>query len=67
LLTKFSKEHDMPVLKVAYDGLEQATAMVRLEAFMHQAAERLDSRRRRMGNGASLGAGGALAATRSGT
>ena len=67
LLTKFSKEHDMPVLKVAYDGLEQATAMVRLEAFMHQAAERLESRRRRMGNGASLGAGGALAATRSGT
>ncbi|HUU09670.1 MAG TPA: acyl-CoA dehydratase activase [Phycisphaerae bacterium] len=47
LLTKFQKEHDMPVLKVAYDGLEQATEMVRIEAFMHQCRERYEARLRR--------------------
>ena len=46
LLTKFQKDWDMPVLKVAYDGLEQATEMVRLEAFMHQCSERLAARTR---------------------
>ncbi len=44
LLVKFSKDWDMPVLKVAYDGLEQATEMVRIEAFMHQCRERFESR-----------------------
>jgi len=65
LLTKFSKDHDMPVLKVAYDGLEQATEMIRLEAFMHQARERMLSRQCAMGGGTSTPAGAALAAVRS--
>jgi len=66
LLTKFAKDHDMPVLKVAYDGLEQATEMIRLEAFMHQTRQRMLARLRSLGNGASTGVGGALAAVRSG-
>jgi len=65
LLTKLSKDHDMPVLKVAYDGLEQATEMIRLEAFMHQARERMLSRQRATGGGTATPAGGALAAVRS--
>jgi len=53
LLTKFQKDWDMPVLKVAYDGLEQATEMVRLEAFMHQCRERFETRTRHGGDAAS--------------
>ncbi len=66
LLAKFQKDFDMPVLKVAYDGLQQSTELVRIEAFMHQCRERLEGRLRQGGDGASLGAGGALAAARSG-
>jgi len=66
LLTKFQTDHDMPVLKVAYDGLEQATEMVRIEAFMHQCRERFEARLRAAGNGAGAGIGGAIAAARSG-
>jgi len=65
LLTKFSRDHDMPVLKVAYDGLEQSTEMIRLEAFMYQARERMLSRQSAMGGGTSTPAGAALAAVRS--
>ena len=56
LLAKFQKDWDMPVLKVAYDGLEQATETIRIEAFMHQCRERLEARLRKAGDGA----GGAL-------
>jgi len=63
LLTKFQKDWDIPVLKVAYDGLQQATETVRIEAFMHQCRERFESRLRR-GDGAGTGIGGALAAAR---
>jgi hypothetical protein len=56
----------MPVLKVAYDGMEQSTEMVRIEAFMHQCRERFEARMRAAGDGAGLGAGGAIAAARSG-
>ena len=66
LLTKFQKDWDMPVLKVAYDGLQSATETIRIEAFMHQCRERLEARLRRTGNGAGLGIGGAIAAARSG-
>ncbi|MBE3135023.1 MAG: CoA activase, partial [Acidobacteria bacterium] len=66
LLTKFQKDWDIPVLKVAYDGLEQATEMVRIEAFMHQCRERFEARLRAAGSGASGGPGGAIAAARSG-
>ena len=66
LLTKFQKDHNMPVLKVAYDGLEQATEMVRIEAFMHQCGERFKARLQAAGNGAGTGIGGAIAAARSG-
>ena len=75
LLTKFQKDWDMPVLKVAYDGLQSATETIRIEAFMHQCRERFETRLRsldpealdgRTAGGASLGPGGALAAARSG-
>ncbi|MBN1507775.1 MAG: hypothetical protein JW955_13070, partial [Sedimentisphaerales bacterium] len=45
LLTKFQADFDMPVLKVAYDGLEQSTEMIRLEAFMHQCRQKSEQRR----------------------
>jgi len=64
LLTKFQKDHDMPVLKVAYDGLEQATESVRIEAFMHQCRERFEARLRQA-SGASTGTGGVPVAARS--
>jgi predicted nucleotide-binding protein (sugar kinase/HSP70/actin superfamily) len=59
LLAKFSQDFDMPVLKVAYDGLQQATEMIRIEAFMHQCRERFEARLRKAGDGAGLGVGGA--------
>jgi predicted CoA-substrate-specific enzyme activase len=65
LLTKFQKDFDVPTLKVAYDGLAQATESIRVEAFMHQCRERLEARLKKSGDGASLGVGGALAAARS--
>jgi predicted CoA-substrate-specific enzyme activase len=65
LLTKYQKDHDMPVLKVAYDGLEQSTEMMRLEAFMHQCRERLQTRLARTSAETTRGPGGALAAARS--
>ena len=45
LLTKFQADFDMPVLKVAYDGQQQSTEMIRLEAFMHQCRQKADARR----------------------
>jgi predicted nucleotide-binding protein (sugar kinase/HSP70/actin superfamily) len=47
LLTKFSADYDIPILKVAYDGMEQASEMLRLEAFMHQCRQKSDARRLR--------------------
>ena len=38
-------EHDVPFLNMVYDGLEQATASTRLEAFMHQARAYADRNR----------------------
>jgi predicted nucleotide-binding protein (sugar kinase/HSP70/actin superfamily) len=66
LLTRFQKDWDMPVLKVAYDGLLSATEAIRIEAFMHQCRERFEARLKKTGAGATLGAGGALAAARAG-
>jgi predicted CoA-substrate-specific enzyme activase len=41
LLKKFSEDHGgFPYLSLSYDGNEQANAMTRLEAFVHQARER---------------------------
>jgi len=65
LLTKLQKDHDIPVLKAAYDGLEQATEMVRIEAFMHQCRERFEARLAGKTHGVGTGVGGALAAARS--
>jgi predicted CoA-substrate-specific enzyme activase len=56
LLAKFTKDFDMPVLKVAYDGLQQSTELVRIEAFMHQCRERLEGRLRKGASGDSLAA-----------
>ncbi|NQT20574.1 MAG: CoA activase, partial [Planctomycetes bacterium] len=44
LLKKFSDNHPhIPVLKMAYDGLQQASEDTRLEAFMYQARQLADS------------------------
>ncbi len=41
LLKKFSEDYDgFPYLSLSYDGHEQANAMTRLEAFVHQARQR---------------------------
>lgn len=43
LLKRVAAEHDnIPVLNMSYDGLESATARTRIEAFMHQARQRLE-------------------------
>jgi hypothetical protein len=40
LLEPFRRDYDnIPVLKLAYDGLEQSSELTRIEAFMHQAKE----------------------------
>jgi predicted nucleotide-binding protein (sugar kinase/HSP70/actin superfamily) len=44
ILTKFQKDYDIPVLKVAYDGQEQSNELIRIEAFVHQCRERMESR-----------------------
>ncbi|MCK5595942.1 MAG: CoA activase, partial [Candidatus Eisenbacteria sp.] len=36
ILTRLQKDHDIPVLKVAYDGQEQSNELIRIEAFVHQ-------------------------------
>jgi predicted CoA-substrate-specific enzyme activase len=38
-------EDDVPFLNMVYDGLEQATAQTRLEAFVHQAREYMQRKR----------------------
>jgi predicted CoA-substrate-specific enzyme activase len=35
---------NVPVLNMAYDGLEQANTLTRIEAFMHQAEQRMEAR-----------------------
>ena len=45
LLDRFRKDHgEIPVLKVAYDGLKQLSEDTRLEAFIHQTRQRALSR-----------------------
>ena len=45
LLTKYRMDYpDMPILKLAFDGLEQGGEQTRLEAFMHQAYQHLQRR-----------------------
>jgi predicted CoA-substrate-specific enzyme activase len=43
LLKRVQRDYEnIPVLNMAYDGLEQATSKTRVEAFMHQAGQRLE-------------------------
>ena len=45
LLERFQKEHDnIPCLKVAFDGQGQTNEETRLEAFMHQAHQKMQSK-----------------------
>ena len=45
LLKKFSEDHDgFPYISLSYDGHEQANAMTRLEAFIHQARQRMEEK-----------------------
>jgi predicted nucleotide-binding protein (sugar kinase/HSP70/actin superfamily) len=41
LLERYRKDHDMPVLKLDYDGMQQASEGTALEAFVHQASEHM--------------------------
>ncbi len=59
LLAKFQAEYDLPILKLAYDGLEQSTETMRLEAFMHQCHQKMEIR---LGGGHSAGGPGHTAA-----
>ena len=58
LLARYQTKYDMPILKVAYDGLEQSTETVRLEAFMHQCRQKLDARLAASAKGGTGGKGG---------
>ncbi len=49
LLTRLQKDWNVSVLKIAYDGTEQTNEMIRLEAFVHQCRERMESRMRKEG------------------
>jgi predicted CoA-substrate-specific enzyme activase len=43
LLKRVQAEHEnIPILNMAYDGLESATTRTRIEAFIHQARQRLE-------------------------
>ena len=45
VMEKFQKEHDgIPCIKIAFDGQEETNQETRLEAFMHQAHQRMESR-----------------------
>jgi predicted nucleotide-binding protein (sugar kinase/HSP70/actin superfamily) len=50
LLKRVQRDHEnIPVLNMSYDGLEQATSRTRVEAFMHQARQRLAYARVKVG------------------
>jgi len=46
LLERFRRDHRLPVLKLDYDGLQQASEGTALEAFVHQAREHMRGRGR---------------------
>ncbi|HHT9133189.1 MAG TPA: hypothetical protein ACFYED_12035, partial [Candidatus Tripitaka californicus] len=47
LLEKFQRDYDgIPVLKMAFDGQEETNEQTRLEAFMHQAHQRMEARQK---------------------
>ena len=47
LLEKFHRRHHgIPVLKLAFDGVEQASEETVLEAFVHQARQYMEGRRK---------------------
>jgi predicted nucleotide-binding protein (sugar kinase/HSP70/actin superfamily) len=55
LLNKYRDEHgDIPVLKLSFDGVQQANEETRLEAFMHQARTLAERRRSRRTAGATV-------------
>lgn len=45
LLERLQKDHDgIPIIKMAFDGQEETNEQTRLEAFMHQAHQRMESK-----------------------
>ena len=44
VLEKLQRDHDIPLLKLTFDGQEETNEETRLEAFMHQAYQRMESR-----------------------
>ncbi|MFP4176440.1 MAG: acyl-CoA dehydratase activase [Candidatus Brocadiia bacterium] len=51
LLERYRQDYEMPVLKLDYDGLQQASEGTALEAFVHQARSHKEDHRRREGVG----------------
>jgi len=50
LMKKFKAEHDnIPVLNMAYDGLEESKDLARLEAFIYQAKQFMERKKRKKG------------------
>jgi predicted nucleotide-binding protein (sugar kinase/HSP70/actin superfamily) len=55
VLEKFQREHDgIPLLKLTFDGQEETNEETRLEAFIHQAQQRMESRLRKMNDYATV-------------
>lgn len=53
ILEKFQKDHNgIPCIKLAFDGQEETNEETRLEAFMHQAQQRMENR---LGIGMAVG------------
>lgn len=44
VLEKLQRDHDIPLLKLTFDGQEETNEETRLEAFIHQAYQRMESR-----------------------
>ncbi|MFV1975767.1 MAG: acyl-CoA dehydratase activase [Candidatus Scalindua sp.] len=44
VLEKLQRDHDIPLLKLTFDGQEETNEETRLEAFLHQAYQRMESR-----------------------
>jgi predicted nucleotide-binding protein (sugar kinase/HSP70/actin superfamily) len=55
VLEKFQRDHDgIPCLKLTFDGQEETNEETRIEAFMHQAHQRMESKLKTVGNYANV-------------
>jgi predicted CoA-substrate-specific enzyme activase len=55
VLEKFQRDHDgIPCLKLTFDGQEETNEETRIEAFMHQAQQRMESKLKTVGGYANV-------------